>query len=77
LFFLRTLSHWPSQKAKQVFRALISIGWKVKTTKASSHVQLEKEGFADFTWAFNDSVEIGPKMLSRIAKKTGLKREDL
>jgi hypothetical protein len=31
----------------------------------------------DYTWAFHDSIEIGPKMLARIAKHTGLKPEDL
>jgi len=30
-----------------------------------------------YTWAFHDSDEIGPVMLSKISKKTGLKREDL
>jgi hypothetical protein len=28
-------------------------------------------------WAFHDRVEIGPKMLARIAKHTGLSVEDL
>ncbi|MDJ0600526.1 MAG: hypothetical protein QNJ37_16995 [Crocosphaera sp.] len=32
---------------------------------------------ADFVFAFHDKEEIGPKMLSRIAKKTGLQPEDL
>jgi hypothetical protein len=31
----------------------------------------------EYTWAFHDSVEIGPKMLARIAKHTGLKPEDI
>ena len=30
-----------------------------------------------FTWAFHDSEEIGPRMLARIGKHTGLKPEDL
>jgi predicted RNA binding protein YcfA (HicA-like mRNA interferase family) len=45
--------------------------------KGSSHQQLTRLGFADFTWAFHDSDEIGPKMLARIAKQTGLSPEDL
>lgn len=32
---------------------------------------------ADFVFAFHDRDEIGPKMLARIAKQTGLTREDL
>lgn len=31
----------------------------------------------DYVWAFHDSVEIGPRMLARIAKHTGLRPEDL
>jgi hypothetical protein len=34
-------------------------------------------GLSNYIWAFRDSEEIGPKMLSRIAKHTGLKPEDL
>jgi hypothetical protein len=29
------------------------------------------------SWAFHDRMEIGPKMLARIAKHTGLRGEDL
>ena len=32
---------------------------------------------ADYVFAFHDNEEIGPRMLARIAKQTGLKREDL
>jgi hypothetical protein len=32
---------------------------------------------ADYVFAFHDSDEVGPTMLSRIAKHTGLKPEDL
>jgi predicted RNA binding protein YcfA (HicA-like mRNA interferase family) len=74
---LCAVSYWPSVKAKKVYQALIRIGWKPKAQKGSSHVQLERANFADYTWAFQDSEEIGPKMLARIAKQTGLTREDL
>jgi hypothetical protein len=40
-------------------------------------VVLERQGYANYTWAFHESVEIGPPMLAKIAKKTGLKPEDL
>jgi hypothetical protein len=30
-----------------------------------------------YTWAFHDSNEIGPVMLAQIAKRTGLKLEDI
>ena len=38
---------------------------------------LEREGFPSFVWAFHDRDEIGPKMLARIAKHTGLTPDDL
>ena len=71
------MSYWPSLKAKKVLKALLSIGWKPKSETGSSHRQLERPGYADYTWSFHDSEEIGPKMMARIAKHTGLKREDL
>jgi predicted RNA binding protein YcfA (HicA-like mRNA interferase family) len=30
----------------------------------------------DYVFAFHDSDEVGPRMLARIAKQTGLKPED-
>jgi hypothetical protein len=33
--------------------------------------------FPVYIWAFHDNEEIGPRMLARIAKHTGLKPEDL
>jgi predicted RNA binding protein YcfA (HicA-like mRNA interferase family) len=60
-----------------VYRALLRIGWSPKAFKGSSHVTLQKVDHPDYVWAFHDNVEIGPKMLARIAKHTGLKPEDL
>jgi predicted RNA binding protein YcfA (HicA-like mRNA interferase family) len=71
------MSHWPSRKGRQVFRALLKVGWAVKARKASSHVQLIHPQRGEFTWAFRDSEEIGPHMLARIAKHTGLTPEDV
>jgi len=72
------MSVWPSSKARKVYKALLRIGWvEHHIVKGSSHQQLKRPGFADFTWAFHDSDEIGPKMLARIAKQTGLSPEDL
>ena len=36
-----------------------------------------RDGWADVTFAFHDGEEIGPRMLARIAKRTGLRPEDL
>ena len=70
------MSQWPSSKAKQVLAALIRIGWYVKR-QSGSHRTLAREGSPDYVFAFHDGEEIGPRMLARIAKHTGLKPEDL
>jgi predicted RNA binding protein YcfA (HicA-like mRNA interferase family) len=59
-----------------VLAALLRIGWRVKR-ETGSHKTLAREGWPDYVFAFHDTVEIGPKMLARIAKHTGLKPEDL
>jgi len=71
------MSRWKSSKARRVLRALKGIGWKEKREAEGSHLRLQRQGWPDYTWAFHDGEEIGPPMLSRIAKKTGLKPEDL
>jgi len=71
------MSRWGSRKASVVFRAICNIGWTVKKDKGSSHKQMQRPGWDEYTWAFHDGEEIGPKMLARIAKKTGLSPEDL
>ena len=71
------MSSWPSTKAGRVFRALLRIGWKVKAAKSGSHIQLERDGWPNLTWAFHDRDELGPMMLKKIAKRTGLTPNDL
>jgi len=70
------VSAWPATKARLVLAALLRIGWTVKR-KASSHRTLARSGWPDYVFSFHDDVEIGPHMLARIAKGTGLKPEDL
>ena len=70
------MSRWSSVKAKKVLQALLRIGWRVKRVRGSHRV-LERDGWPDYVWAFHDGVEIGPKMLARIGKKTGLEPDDL
>ena len=70
------MSKWKSKKAKQVLAALLRIGWKVKR-QTGSHKVLERAGWDNTVFAFHDGDEIGPAMLSRIAKATGLRAEDL
>jgi predicted RNA binding protein YcfA (HicA-like mRNA interferase family) len=70
------LSQWPSAKAKRVLAALLRIGWHIKR-ETGSHKVLSRPGYPDVVFAFHDGDEIGPKMLARIAKHTGLKPGDL
>lgn len=70
------MSTWPATKARRVIAALVKIGWQVKR-QSGSHRTLSREGWADAVFAFHDNDELGPKMLSRIAKKTGLTADDL
>jgi len=70
------MSNWPAAKAKKVLAALQSIGWIVKR-QSGSHKTLEHTEYPDYIFAFHDGEEIGPRMLSRIAKHTGLQPGDL
>ncbi len=70
------MSDWKSSKARKVLKALENIGWEVIRQKGS-HKVLAREGWEKYVFAFHDGEEIGSKMLLRIAKKTGLKPEDL
>lgn len=66
------MTQWPSTKAKRVLAALLRIGWRIKRETGSSHKILEREDSCDVVFAFHDGDEIGPRMLARIAKTTGL-----
>ena len=70
------MSNWPSTKARRVLAALLRIGWQVKR-QSGSHRTLSRAGWSDFVFAFHDNEEIGRRMLSRIAKHTGLQPDDL
>ena len=67
----------PSRKASQVLKALYKIGWTLAPEKPGSHKKLLRAGWTPYTFAFRDSDELGPRMLAKIAKKTGLSPEDL
>lgn len=69
--------NWPSARASRVLAALFRVGWSVKRQGGGSHRVLRREGWPDVVFAFHDQEEIGPRMLARIAKKTGLKPDDL
>lgn len=70
------MSIWPTTKARRVLAALLRIGWEEKRRRGS-HRTLGRVGWRDYTWAFHDRDDIGPRMLARIARDTGLTPEDL
>lgn len=70
------MSHWRTTKAKRVLAALLRIGWSIKR-QSGSHRTLTRPGWSDVVFAFHDNEEIGPRMLARLTKTTGLKPEDL
>jgi predicted RNA binding protein YcfA (HicA-like mRNA interferase family) len=70
------VTNWPSTRAQRVLAALLRIGWTSKR-QTGSHRVLSRSGSPDFVFAFHDGDEIGPRMLARIAKHTGLRPEDL
>jgi predicted RNA binding protein YcfA (HicA-like mRNA interferase family) len=70
------MSQWPSKKARAVLAALLKAGWVIKR-QSGSHKTLSHPELPDCTFAFHDGDEIGPRMLARMAKHTGLEPEDL
>jgi len=71
------MSQWPSSKARKVLAALLRIGWVVKRQSGTSYRIFARSDWPDFVFAFHDGTEIGPKMLARIARRTGLTPNDL
>ena len=70
------MTAWRATKARRVLAALLRIGWTIKR-ETGSHRTLACEGWANYVFAFHDNEELGPKMLARIARHTGLAPEDL
>jgi predicted RNA binding protein YcfA (HicA-like mRNA interferase family) len=70
------MSRWPSTQASRVLSALLRIGWQIKRS-TGSHKVLQRTGWPNVVFAFHDHDEIGPRMLARLSKVTGLTPEDL
>ena len=70
------MSEWPSMRARRVLAALQRLGWVTKR-QTGSHRILARPGYPDVVFAFHDNDEIGPRMLARLAKHTGLRPQDL
>ena len=70
------MSTWGAAKARRVYAALLRIGWVLKRS-SSSHKTLARPGWPDYVFSFHDDEEIGPRMLARIARHTGLTPDDV
>jgi len=70
------MSRWPAAKAQRVLAALLRRGWAIKR-QTGSHRVLQRVGWPDYVFALHDGDEIGPRLLARIAKHTGLTPDDL
>jgi predicted RNA binding protein YcfA (HicA-like mRNA interferase family) len=70
------MSRWPATKARRVLAALLRTGWSIKR-QTGSHRTLERANWPDYVFAFHDNEEIGPRMMARISRHTGLQPQDL
>lgn len=70
------MSVWPSVKARRLLAALLQLGWSIKR-QSGSHRVLQRAGWPDVVFAFHDAEEVGPRMLARLARHTGLTPTDL
>ena len=70
------MSSFGAAKARRILAALLRLGWIIKR-QSGSHRTLSRAGWPDFVFAFHDDEEIGPRMLAKVAKQTGLTPNDL
>jgi predicted RNA binding protein YcfA (HicA-like mRNA interferase family) len=70
------MAEWGSAKVSVVLAALLRIGWSVARQRGSHRV-LVRDGFPNLVFAFHGGDELGPRMLARIAKHSGLTPNDL
>jgi predicted RNA binding protein YcfA (HicA-like mRNA interferase family) len=70
------MSEWPATKARRVLAARQRTGCCV-VRASGSHRTLRRRGWPQYRFAYHDREELGPVILSEIAKRTGLHPEDL
>ena len=70
------MSRWGSHPARRVLAALQRIGWSIKR-QSGSHKVLSRDGWPDMVFAFHDGEEIGPRMMARIERQSGLTPADM
>lgn len=67
---------WAATRAPKVRAALERIGWRELRCEGS-HRTYVREGWPPFVFAYHDRVELPPGALRRLARRTGLRPEDL
>jgi hypothetical protein len=71
----RCVSVWPArQESSPHLAALEKVGGRVKRRRSGSDRTRCRDGWPDVVFAFHDDVEIGPKILGRIAKRPVLRQ---
>ncbi|MGD9508926.1 MAG: type II toxin-antitoxin system HicA family toxin [Geminicoccaceae bacterium] len=70
------MTAWRAVKARRLLAVLVRAGWRIKR-QSGSHRTLARDGWPDFVFSFHDGDEIGPRMLARIADRTGLSPGDV
>lgn len=74
-FALRVLAD--RREAERAFPVINRIGFTAHEPAEGSYKTLTKEGWPDYVFAFHDEEEeIGPRMLARITKHTGVSFSD-
>ena len=71
------MSPWSATRARRVLAAPLRIGWSIKRESGGSHKGLSRPDWPDLVWTVHANDEIGPAMLARIARRTGLMPDDL
>jgi len=66
------MSEWPSTKARRALAALQRIGWQIKRSSGSHRTLCRLDGLISF-FPFTMMKSLAHAMLSRIARRTGLK----
>lgn len=61
-----------SMKLKELIKIIESNGWVSRRNAGGSHIVLSKPGASNYVVACHDNQEIGPKMVARIIKRTGI-----
>jgi hypothetical protein len=64
----------PPRQAEYCERSFASDG---PSSGRGSHRTLSRSGWPDYVFAFHEDEELGPRMLARMAKHTGLRPGDL